>query len=206
MDAPPVQYVRTTDGFSIAYCVSGAGRPLVLLPEPLSHLHVMWRMPARNQLYRALAERFQLVRYDERGTGLSQRDLPQPLSAEDFVLDIEAIVGRLGLPRFILFAGIGMADRAVRYAVKHPSHVSALLLWNPNPDKDPASTIRLYADVAAQSWELFVQTVAKNFGFDSPSKVEESLTSCRPCPRRLSLWPLAAAPCRLKHRRERLPP
>jgi DNA-binding NarL/FixJ family response regulator len=174
MDAPPVQYVKTADGFSIAYCVSGEGRPFVFVPEPLSHLHVTWRMPARNLLFRSLSERFQLVRYDERGEGMSQRDLPPSVAAEDFVLDIEAVVDHLKLDRFILFAGIGMGDRAVRYAVRHPERVAALLLWNATPG-DPAITIRLYAGVALSSWDLFIDTVAQSFGFDSPELEVERL-------------------------------
>jgi DNA-binding CsgD family transcriptional regulator/pimeloyl-ACP methyl ester carboxylesterase len=167
MDAPPVQYAKASDGFSIAYCVSGAGRPFVFAPEPLSHLHVGWRMPARNLLFSSLSDRFMLVRYDERGNGMSQRNLPPSVSAEDFVLDIEAVADHLKLEKFVLFAGIGMGDRAVRYTVKHPERVAALLLWNATPD-DPAITIRLYADVALRSWDLFIDTVAQNFGFDAP--------------------------------------
>jgi DNA-binding CsgD family transcriptional regulator/pimeloyl-ACP methyl ester carboxylesterase len=167
MDAPPVQYAKASDGFSIAYCVSGAGRPFVFAPEPLSHLHVTWQMPSRYLLFSSLADRFMLMRYDERGNGMSQRDLPPSVSAEDFVLDIEAVVDQLKLERFVLFAGIGMGDRAVRYTVKHPERVAALLLWNTTPG-DPAITIRLYADVALRSWDLFIDTVAQNFGFDAP--------------------------------------
>jgi DNA-binding CsgD family transcriptional regulator/pimeloyl-ACP methyl ester carboxylesterase len=167
MDAPPVQYARTSDGWSIACCVSGEGHPFVLIPEPLSHLHVAWSMPARSLLYKSLAERFKLIQYDERGEGMSQRDLPKSLSPDDFVLDVEAVVDRLELDRFILFSGIGKADRAVRYAVKHPERVAALLLWNPTAG-DPGVTIRLYLDVAEHSWDLFVETVATNFGFDPP--------------------------------------
>ncbi|HWC28653.1 MAG TPA: LuxR C-terminal-related transcriptional regulator [Dehalococcoidia bacterium] len=175
MDAPSVQYARAADGFSIAYCVIGEGRPLVLLPEPMSDLLITWSMPARNNLYQSLAERFQLIRYDERGDGMSQRDLPSTVAATDFVLDIEAVVDRLNLERFILFSGIGMSDRAVRYAVRHPDRVAALLLWNPNAG-DPAVTIRLYADVAQSSWDLFLDTVSRSFGFDTPELERQRLS------------------------------
>jgi pimeloyl-ACP methyl ester carboxylesterase len=179
MDAPPVQYVKTSDGYSIAYAVSGEGRPFVFIPEPLGHLHVTWRMPARNLLFKSLSDRFQLVRYDERGNGMSQRDLPPSVCADDFVLDLEAVVDHLKLEKFILFAGIGMGDRAVRYAVKYPERVGVLLLWNATSG-DPVSTIRLYADVALSSWDLFIETVAQNFGFDAAElevqRIRESTT------------------------------
>jgi DNA-binding CsgD family transcriptional regulator/pimeloyl-ACP methyl ester carboxylesterase len=168
MDVPPaVQYVTTSDGYSIAFEVSGAGRPLVFVPEPLSHLHVTRRMPARSLLYKSLSQRFYLVRYDERGTGMSQRGLPPSLSNDDAVRDIEAVVDRLQLERFILFAGIGRGDRAVRYTVQNPGRVASLLLWNPTSGP-AAETIRLYAEVARTSWDLFIETAARNFGFDAP--------------------------------------
>jgi DNA-binding CsgD family transcriptional regulator/pimeloyl-ACP methyl ester carboxylesterase len=167
MDAPPVQYAKASDGFSIAYCVSGAGRPFVFAPEPLSHLHVGWRMPARNLLFSSLSDRFMLVRYDERGNGMSQRNLPPSVSAEDFVLDIEAVADHLKLEKFVLFCGHrhGRPSRPLHGQASREGCGAAAL--DATPD-DPAITIRLYADVALRSWDLFIDTVAQNFGFDAP--------------------------------------
>src|SRR3970282_982975 len=71
MDAPPVQYVTTSDGYSIAYIEEGEGHPLVLLGFPPFHLRLTNAAPVRGSLPRALAQRFRLVQFDPRGYGLS---------------------------------------------------------------------------------------------------------------------------------------
>ena len=76
MEAPPVQYVTTSDGYSIAYCVSGEGPPLVFLPLGLNHIQLAWKQDGRiSDWLQELASRFRLVQYDSRGEGMSQRGL-----------------------------------------------------------------------------------------------------------------------------------
>jgi pimeloyl-ACP methyl ester carboxylesterase len=68
-----------------------------------------------------------LVRYDERGTGLSDRDVPE-FSFEAFVQDLETVVDTCGLHRFALLGISQGAPVAIAYAVRHPERVSRLLL------------------------------------------------------------------------------
>ena len=76
MDAPPVRYVTTVDGVSIAYWALGSGPPLVQLPSlPHSHIGVEWETPEWRRGYEIAATATTVVRYDGRGTGLSQRDV-----------------------------------------------------------------------------------------------------------------------------------
>jgi hypothetical protein len=65
MDAPPVQYVKTSDGYSIAYAVQGEGMPLVVAPAGFSHVQLNWKnrffVPTRPSMFEVLADRFRLV-------------------------------------------------------------------------------------------------------------------------------------------------
>ena len=67
MDAPPVQYVTTSDGFSIAYTVAGSGTPLVVLPGTFYHVQYAWEFPGLGQWLQALAMNYQVILMDIRG-------------------------------------------------------------------------------------------------------------------------------------------
>ena len=69
-----------------------------------------------------------LVRYDGRGTGLSQREVSD-YSLDAWVLDLEAVVDRLGLERFALYGPSGSGPVAIAYAARHPERVQHLILW-----------------------------------------------------------------------------
>ena len=74
MEAPPVQYVTTPDGYNIGYCDSGEGRPFVFLPMATTHLHVYWTQDTFVlPWWEGLARRFRLVQYGGRGQGMSTR-------------------------------------------------------------------------------------------------------------------------------------
>ncbi len=128
MQAPPVQYCTTTDGVRIAYTVSGSGPPLLFVTEPVvSHVQLEWSQPVFGALMQRLAERTTLIRFDRRGTGLSDRHTLVDLS-EEFGTDIDAVVARLSLQRFAL-AGVQTASFSViNYAAHHPELVSRFIL------------------------------------------------------------------------------
>jgi len=126
---PRIQYAKTSDGVSIAYCVTGEGAPLVHLGWfPLSHLQVEWQIPEFRRWYERLAAKRMLVRYDGRGTGLSERDVTD-WSLDAQLLDLEAMVDRLRIERFALFGSLHSGPVAIAYAARHPERVSKLVLW-----------------------------------------------------------------------------
>ena len=129
-DAPVKQQVRfcgTSDGVHLAFSAVGSGPPLVKTANWLNHLEFDWQSPVWSPLFMRLAARYRLIRYDERGTGLSDRDVPE-FSFEAFVRDLEAVVDTLGLDRFALFGVSQGAPVAIAYAVRHPERVSRLVL------------------------------------------------------------------------------
>jgi pimeloyl-ACP methyl ester carboxylesterase/DNA-binding CsgD family transcriptional regulator len=132
VDAParPTQEIRlltAPDGVRIAYARTGSGPALVRTAHWLSHLEFDWQSPVWRDFLTELADGRTLVRYDERGTGLSDRDVAD-LSFEAMVGDLEAVVDELGLERFALLGMSQGAAISIAYAVRHPERVSAMVL------------------------------------------------------------------------------
>jgi pimeloyl-ACP methyl ester carboxylesterase len=128
--APPEQEIRFAtagDGTRLAYAISGAGPPLVKAANWLSHLGYDWESPVWRHWLAELSHRFRLVRYDERGCGLSDRDTGR-FSFEDWVDDLEAVVDAAGLDRFPLLGISQGGPVAIAYAVRHPERVTHLVL------------------------------------------------------------------------------
>jgi pimeloyl-ACP methyl ester carboxylesterase/DNA-binding CsgD family transcriptional regulator len=160
MDAPPVQYVTTSDGLNIAYCESGAGRPFIFVPLPYNHIQQQWE-PSHWYFpwFENLSRSFRLIQYDSRGQGMSSRGLPPDVKMEDFARDLEAVVESTGVDRFVL-AGLGNAlgHVAVRYAAAHPERVEALVLWC-CAVTTAGWPLALFEGVAAQNWDALLQTI-----------------------------------------------
>jgi DNA-binding CsgD family transcriptional regulator/pimeloyl-ACP methyl ester carboxylesterase len=131
MDAPPVQYARTKDGFNIACNVAGVGPTLLMMPYPFTHAMYSWTAPGLCETSVSLAQMFRVVHFDARGQGLSSRGLPKSHRLEDYLLDVDAVVDALKLDTFCLFSGVAFWRAAVAYAASNPERVSALVLLNP---------------------------------------------------------------------------
>lgn len=123
-----VRFLRSRDETTIAYSVSGAGYPLIKVANWMSHLEYDHQSPVWRHWWRALSERYQLVRYDERGCGLSERNVSD-YSLDAWVADLEAVADQVALPRFALLGISQGAAVAIAYAVKHPERVSHLVLY-----------------------------------------------------------------------------
>jgi pimeloyl-ACP methyl ester carboxylesterase len=105
----------------------GSGPVLLKTANWLNHIEYDWASPVWAPLFRLLATQFRLVRYDERGSGLSDWDVGE-LSLEAFVEDLETVVAASGVERFSLLGISQGAAVAVAYAVRHPARVSRLVL------------------------------------------------------------------------------
>ena len=126
---PRIQYAKTEDGVSIAFWTLGEGEPAVWInTPPFSHIQLEWQWPVARRAYEKLAQRRRLVRYDGRGSGLSDRD-DATFSLETHLLDLEAVVGALGLQRLALLAYGDAGPVAIAYAAQHPEKVTHLVLW-----------------------------------------------------------------------------
>lgn len=127
---PSRQHVRftvTKDNIRLAYAVSGQGTPLIRVANRLSHIDADWESPLWRHWFQALTRDYRLIYYDGRGCGLSDRKIP-PLSFEDWVTDLEAVIEALNLERFSLLGISRGAPTAIAYAARHPERVSHLVL------------------------------------------------------------------------------
>jgi len=123
-----IHFCTTADGARIAYATVGQGPPLLKAANWLSHLEFDWRSPIWRHLLAEFARDHTFIRYDERGNGLSDWNLPD-LSFDAWVQDLESVVEAAGVDRFPLL-GISQGGAvAIAYAARHPERVSHLILY-----------------------------------------------------------------------------
>jgi pimeloyl-ACP methyl ester carboxylesterase len=123
-----IRFCTSADGARIAYATAGQGPPLVKAANWLNHLEFDWNSPVWRHWLRELGRDHTLVRYDERGCGLSDWSAGE-MSVDAWVRDLEAVVDSLELERFPLLGISQGAPIAIAYAVRHPERVSHLLLY-----------------------------------------------------------------------------
>jgi DNA-binding CsgD family transcriptional regulator len=163
MNEPSIQYATASDGARIAYWMIGSGPPLVILPMlPFSHIQLEWLHPERRAWYERLASRRAVIRYDSRGSGLSEREAID-FSLGSQILDLDAVVDKLGLDRFAMFAPFFAGPAAIRYAACNPERVSRLVLWCTFPktaDYLQVPQAQGIMGLVDTDWELFTETLA----------------------------------------------
>jgi DNA-binding winged helix-turn-helix (wHTH) protein/alpha-beta hydrolase superfamily lysophospholipase len=123
-----IRYCTTSDGVRLAYATTGNGPPLVKASNWLTHLDFEWGSPIWRHWYTALSRHHRLVRYDERGNGMSQRDVPD-VNFDTWIRDLETVVDAAELDRFPLLGISRGGPIAIAYAVKHPERVAKLVLY-----------------------------------------------------------------------------
>ena len=122
------RFCTSADGVGIAYAVEGAGSPLVKAGNWMTHLDYDRQSPVWRHWVREFSRGHTLVRYDERGCGLSDRDFEGMPTLDSYVDDLAAVVDAAGLERFALFGMSGGGPVAIEYAVRNPERVSHLVL------------------------------------------------------------------------------
>jgi pimeloyl-ACP methyl ester carboxylesterase/DNA-binding winged helix-turn-helix (wHTH) protein len=122
-----IRFCTSSDGTRIAYSAVGTGPPLAKAANWLSHIEYEWDSPVWKHWIREISERHLLVRWDERGCGLSDWNA-EDLSLDAWVRDQEAVVDALGLERFALLGVSQGGAVAAAYAARHPERVSHLVL------------------------------------------------------------------------------
>jgi pimeloyl-ACP methyl ester carboxylesterase/DNA-binding CsgD family transcriptional regulator len=123
-----IGFCASEDGTRIAYAVHGSGPPLLKTANWLTHLEKDWQSPVWRHWLGALGETHTMVRYDERGCGLSDRDV-STLDLDAWVADLEAVIETTGIERFSLLGISQGAAIAIAYAVAHPERVDRLVLY-----------------------------------------------------------------------------
>jgi len=182
---PRIQYATTSDRVHVAFTTIGRGPPLVVSGDIAdAHVELVWRedIPLAH-LYRSLAERSTIIKFDPRGLGLSDRDYSH-LALDDRLLDLEAVVQQLALDDFrLLGCGVG-GPLAIHYAARHPERVSKLVLLG-----SPVRTAELLAHhrianlsgLISTDWEMYLENLAAvnvGYGHEEASRVAKFLAAC----------------------------
>lgn len=157
------QFCRSADGVELAFGVHGRGPPLVKAANWMTHLERDWESPVWKHWLAALGEDHTVVRYDERGCGLSDRGTCE-LTLDCWTADLEAVVAAAGLERFSLLGVSQGAAVAIAYAAAHPERVERLLLYGGYA----RGRVRRGPEAQAES-ELLVEMIRVGWGRPLPA-------------------------------------
>jgi len=121
-----IRFFTTSDGVRIAYTIGGEGPTLVRTIDWLNHLDFEWKSPFLQHWLSEIMRHNTLVRYDQRGSGLSDWNADD-FSFERTVKDFEELVDAAGLEQFTILGGCQGAAVATAYAARHPERVTRLI-------------------------------------------------------------------------------
>jgi pimeloyl-ACP methyl ester carboxylesterase/DNA-binding CsgD family transcriptional regulator len=167
MDRPTqrIRYLRTPDGVQLAWAEAGSGPLLVKAANWLTHLEYDWESPVWQHWLRFLAGHFRLVRYDERGCGMTDWEVGD-LSVARWADDLEAVVETAapGQPAILLGISQG-ATACLSYAVRHPERVSHMVLYG----SYARGHARRGDDAEAREFAAIIELIRAGWGRENPA-------------------------------------
>lgn len=153
-----IQFATSGDGTRIAYALSGSGPPIVKAAHWLTNLELDWQNCIWRHWLANLSDGYQLLRYDGRGCGLSER-LPGRIDLETMVSDLECVVDAACFERFVLLGSSQGGPVSITYATRHPQRVSAMILygsyaqgWAVRCSGEELETSRAMVDLVRLGW------------------------------------------------------
>lgn len=159
-----IRFCSATGGVRIAYATCGEGPPLVKASNWLSHLEFEWNSPIWRHWINEVAADHHLIRYDERGNGLSDWNV-QDITFETWVRDLEAVVEAAGVERFDLLGISRGGAVAIEYAVRHPERINHLILYGTFAQ----GWANLAPSPARDAREALLTLVREGWGQDNPA-------------------------------------
>ena len=132
------RYARSGE-VHVAYQAFGSGPDLVYVPGWVSHLELEMENVLSRRFYEALASFTRLIRFDKRGTGMSDREL-QSLTLEDRIEDIAAVMDAVGSERASLFGLSEGGTMGMVFAARYPERVERLILFASHAGKVTGSS------------------------------------------------------------------
>lgn len=197
-----VQFCTSADGTQIAYASVGEGTPILKAPHWLNHIEYEWDSPVWGAFLTEFARQNRLVRFDQRGNGLSDWEVDR-ISHDAMLEDMEAVADAAGLERFALFGMSQGASVAVRYAAKHPDRISCLVIFGgyvrgrlKRGDPDEQKYYETGTIMIREGWgspnPVYRNFFTSTFLPDAPQKVKDSFDElqriCTNTENALCLW------------------
>lgn len=121
-----IKYTSSADGTRLAWSASGHGIPVLKTPNWITHLGAERRSKLYGPFYNRLGERARVVRYDQRGGGMSSWSAG-PLTIEAMCEDILAVADASGLDRFNMLGISQGVAFAIAFAARHPERVKSIV-------------------------------------------------------------------------------
>ena len=146
----PATHYAKSGGLRIAYQVTGAGPDLVMVPGLTSHLEMQWRDPGYRRFVRSLSSFCRVVRFDKRGTGLSD-PVTEPPALDERVADLRAVMSAARCRRPVVLGFSDGGPVAIALAADHRRPVRALILYGTSPRRPPGAVMRELR-VMARNW------------------------------------------------------
>jgi pimeloyl-ACP methyl ester carboxylesterase/DNA-binding CsgD family transcriptional regulator len=154
-----IRFTKSPDGVTIAWAEAGSGPTLIKASNWLTHLQYDWDSPVWRHWIRFFAEHYHLIRYDERGCGMTDWDVAD-ICYERWIEDIETVVAVAAPKKPFILLGISQGGAAaIHYAATHPDHVSHLILygayaqgWAKRNDPDGERRFRAVLELTRVGW------------------------------------------------------
>lgn len=158
-----IHLARTADGVHLAWTRTGSGPSLVKAANWMTHLRDDVDSPVWRHWLRFFSTHFDLLRFDERGCGLSDREVGD-VAETHWLSDLETVVEAAKPREPLVLLGISQGGAAaIRYAIRHPERVSHLILygsyargWARRSERD------------AEHYRAVVEMVRLGWGSDNP--------------------------------------
>ncbi|MCH7577642.1 MAG: adenylate/guanylate cyclase domain-containing protein [Chloroflexi bacterium] len=162
---PRIQYATTEDGVSIAYWTMGKGGTPLLITAPLGFGHIALECQDASLFawYRHLAESRTIVRFDNRGEGMSQRQIQEnTISPHHHAIDMDAVCKSLDFEHVNVLGLTGNCMKAAAFAAQHRQLVDQLIFWVPinGPDFHQAQ-MGTVVSLASKDWKVFTEAWAQ---------------------------------------------
>jgi len=127
VEVPEVQYAKSGD-VNIAYQVTGDGPfDLVFVPGYVTHIELAWSLPSFGSFIEDLSKFSRLIRFDKRGTGMSDRVSGAP-TLETRMDDVRAVMDAVGSQRAAFYGLSEGAAMSILFAATYPERTAALVL------------------------------------------------------------------------------
>jgi class 3 adenylate cyclase/pimeloyl-ACP methyl ester carboxylesterase len=179
-----VQFATAPDGVQIAWASIGEGPPVLKAPNWLNHLDYEWRSPIWGPVFAELARHWRLVRFDQRGNGLSDWDVRE-ISQDAMISDMATVAAAARLKKFALLGISQGCAYSIRYAVENPERVTSLVLLGGylrgrlrRPDPDQRKLYEGLTMMIRDGWgspnPVFRHFFTSNFIPDAPPEIAAS--------------------------------
>jgi class 3 adenylate cyclase/pimeloyl-ACP methyl ester carboxylesterase len=178
-----VRFATASDATQIAWASVGEGQPVLKAPNWLNHLEYEWRSPIWGPVCAELVRHCRLVRFDQRGNGLSDWEVEE-ISDRTMIGDMATVADAAGLERFALL-GISQGGAfSIRYAVENPERASCLIFFGcylrgrlMRPDPEQRKLFEALSFMIRDGWgspnPVFRHFFTSSFMPDAPPGVAE---------------------------------